>query len=275
MTKVWSVDLRCRDDEAIACVEAAVLARDVQPGQLTLGSDNGSEFTSRDFRKHLSARGVTHRRGGYRDPESQAFIESWFGQFKKRCAWRAEWETIEHARQGDRPVHRRLPPPAPHSGLGYRTPPRGRRHLAPRPRRPTHHSDLTRQRQKGPRQLLPVVRDKAASCRRPGERFCGRPPCTRLAGRAPRTAAHPTTRRCTRAKEPGIDREPGDVGVICPEGSCPQRLAPPDVLEVGLREPLEGEVRDAPPHRLAAELNRPVDPGSSYRQAPRPPDGAR
>jgi len=38
------------------------------------------------LRRHLSARGVTHRRGGYRDPESQAFIESWFGQFKKRCA---------------------------------------------------------------------------------------------------------------------------------------------------------------------------------------------
>jgi putative transposase len=33
----WSLELRCRDDEAIACVEAAVLARGVQPGQLTLG----------------------------------------------------------------------------------------------------------------------------------------------------------------------------------------------------------------------------------------------
>lgn len=117
----WSVDLRCRDDEAIAVVEAAVLARRVEPGRLTLGSDNGSQFTSRDFRRHLSARGITHRRGGYRDPESQAFIESWFGQFKKRCAWRSEWESIEQARTEigayiDGYHHR------PHSGLGYRTP---------------------------------------------------------------------------------------------------------------------------------------------------------
>jgi putative transposase len=82
----WSLDLRCRDDEAIAVVEAAVLARRVEPGRLTLGTDNGSQFTSRDFRRHLSARDIAHRRGGYRDPESQAFIESWFGQFKKRCA---------------------------------------------------------------------------------------------------------------------------------------------------------------------------------------------
>jgi putative transposase len=95
----WSVDLRCRDDEAIVVVEAAIVRRRVEPGRLTLGSDNGSQFTSRDFRKHLSARGVLHRRGGYRDPESQAFIESWFGQFKKRCAWRAQWESIEQARR--------------------------------------------------------------------------------------------------------------------------------------------------------------------------------
>jgi putative transposase len=117
----WRVDLRTRAEEAIACVEAGLLARAVPPGRLTLGSDNGSQFTARDFRKHLSARGVTHRRGGYRDPESQAFIESWFGQFKKRCAWRAEWETIEQARAEigdyiDRYHHR------PHSGIGYRTP---------------------------------------------------------------------------------------------------------------------------------------------------------
>jgi putative transposase len=117
----WRVDVRTRSAEAIGCVEAGLLERAVPPRRLTLGSDNGSQFTSRDFRKHLSARGVTHRRGGYRDPESQAFIESWFGQFKKRCAWRAEWETIEQARKeiGDyiQAYHHR-----PHSGIGLKRP---------------------------------------------------------------------------------------------------------------------------------------------------------
>ena len=108
-------------DEAIACVEAAVLARNIQPGQLTLGTDNGSQFTSRDFRRHLSARGITHRRGGDRDPESQAFIESWFGQFKNRLAWRSQWESLDQARTEisgyvDGYQHR------PHSRLAYRTP---------------------------------------------------------------------------------------------------------------------------------------------------------
>ena len=41
----WSVDLCCRDDEAITVVEATVLARRVEPGRLTLGGDNGSAPT--------------------------------------------------------------------------------------------------------------------------------------------------------------------------------------------------------------------------------------
>jgi hypothetical protein len=53
--------------------------------------------------------------------ESQAFIESWFGQFTKRLAWRSEWESLDQARKEidnyiDAYHHR------PHSGLAYRTP---------------------------------------------------------------------------------------------------------------------------------------------------------
>jgi putative transposase len=53
--------------------------------------------------------------------KSQAFIESWFGQFKKRLAWRSEWRSLDQARKEitgyiDTYQHR------PHSGLAYRTP---------------------------------------------------------------------------------------------------------------------------------------------------------
>ena len=145
----WTLDVRTRTDEAIACVEGAVLARSVTPGRLTLGTDNGSQFTSRGFRKHLSARGITHRRGGYRDPESQAFIESWNGCVQE--ALRLAHRVGDH-RPGtsrDRLVHRHLPPP-PALRAGLPHPHRGRPHLG-RPRIPTHHSDLTRQQRRGPR----------------------------------------------------------------------------------------------------------------------------
>lgn len=117
----WTLDVRGRSQEAVACLDAALMGRHIPPQALTVGTDNGTQFTSRAFRQRLTEAGITHRRGGYRDPESQAFIESWFGQFKKRVAWRAEWETLHQARKKitqyvDRYHHR------PHSRIGYRTP---------------------------------------------------------------------------------------------------------------------------------------------------------
>jgi putative transposase len=117
----WQLELRCRADEAIALIEQAAAVHGIEPGELTLGSDNGSAFTARRFRETLARLGIRHRRGGYRDPESQAFIESWFGKLKEREVWLNEYETLDDARRGiggyvDRYHHR------PHSGLNYRTP---------------------------------------------------------------------------------------------------------------------------------------------------------
>jgi putative transposase len=122
----WQLSLRCRADEAITLVEGAATVHGIEPGELTLGSDNGSAFTARRFKARLVELGIKHRRGGYRDPESQAFIESWFGKLKEREVWLNEYETLDDARRGiggyvDRYHHR------PHSGLDYRTPDEGRR----------------------------------------------------------------------------------------------------------------------------------------------------
>lgn len=117
----WNLDLRCRGLEAIAVIEHAVMRQAIPPGTLTLGTDNGSAYTARKFRAVWSGLGVAHRRGGYRDPESQAFIESWLAKLKERCVWRHEFETLDQAREViaahiDR-YHDR-----PHQGLDYRTP---------------------------------------------------------------------------------------------------------------------------------------------------------
>jgi putative transposase len=117
----WALDVRCRAAEAIAVIDAAICDRSVPHGTLTVGTDNGTAFTSRVFRARIAQQGITHRRGGYRDPESQAFIESWFSTLKRRCVWREEFETLDEARAKigahiDRYHHR------PHSRLAYRTP---------------------------------------------------------------------------------------------------------------------------------------------------------
>jgi putative transposase len=117
----WHLETRCRAKEAIALMERAVIARGIPPSTLTLGTDNGSAFTARAFKTVLSGLGIAHRRGGYRDPESQAFIESWFSKLKERLIWRTEFETLDQAREEiatylEHYHHR------PHSGLDYRTP---------------------------------------------------------------------------------------------------------------------------------------------------------
>ena len=117
----WALDVRCRATEATAVIDRAVAERGVRAGALTLGTDNGTAYTSRSFRARLAEQNIAHRRGGYRDPESQAFIESWFSKLKLRCVWREEFETLEQARTTieayiDAYHHR------PHSGLNYRTP---------------------------------------------------------------------------------------------------------------------------------------------------------
>ena len=60
-------------------IERAVAEQGIRPGTLTLGHRQRLRVHRRALpRLVLSGLGVTHRRGGYRDPESQAFIESWF-----------------------------------------------------------------------------------------------------------------------------------------------------------------------------------------------------
>ena len=144
----WSLELRCRAAEATAVIKQAVDEQRILPGTLTLGTDNGSAFTARSTRLAISALGVTHRRGGYRDPESQAFIESWFRYLKERCVWRNEFETLDQAREviaayidhyHDRP----------HSRLDYRHTARGARHVGRCAGSATENRGLNRQRGKG------------------------------------------------------------------------------------------------------------------------------
>ena len=117
----WGLETRCRALEAVGVVERMVAEQAIPPETLTLGTDNGSAFTARKFRAVLLGLGIAHRRGGYRDPESQAFIESWFRYLKERCVWRHQFETLEQAREVIAAYidhyHQR-----PHSGLDYRTP---------------------------------------------------------------------------------------------------------------------------------------------------------
>ncbi len=160
------------------------------PGRdmLTIGSDNGTQFTSRPFRQHLTDRGIVHRRGGYRDPESQAFIESWFGQFKKRCAWRSRMGIPRPGKERHRHVHE-LYHHRPHSGLAYRTPAEVAQTW--QTLRPTQPSDLKPSTiERGPRQGRTSNCDSTSWPRESGPFRYHRDQRCVVGGRRPRLSGH-------------------------------------------------------------------------------------
>jgi hypothetical protein len=64
-----------------------------------LASVSVAKSSCRRFRAHLKGFGMVHRRGGYRDPESKAFIESWFSKLEERLVWGPEFETRDQTRE--------------------------------------------------------------------------------------------------------------------------------------------------------------------------------
>ena len=135
----WALDVRCRAPEAIADIDAAIADRGVAHETLTLGTDNGTAYTSRAFRGRLGEHKVTHRRGGYRDPEKPGVHR--IVVLKAQTALRlARGVRDPRGPLQDRPLHRRLPPPAPQrAGLPHAA--RGRGDLE-RSRRPDNPSGL-------------------------------------------------------------------------------------------------------------------------------------
>lgn len=121
----WDLSRRCRTEEALAAVEQAVLNRlpaGSRDANLTLTTDNGTQFTSTRFLQTLSRLGITHRRTAYHHPEGNSYIERFHRSLKEEEVWVHEYRSIEeaHASIGrwiDEYNHHR-----PHQSLQNRTP---------------------------------------------------------------------------------------------------------------------------------------------------------
>ena len=150
----WHLELRCRAKESITLVEQAAAARCVRPGTLTLGTDNGSAFTARQFKLILSGLGIAHRRGGLPRPREPGLHRELVRQAQGALRLAARVRDPRRGQGGDRHSHRRLPPPA-SLGPELQNPSRGRPDLGRCPRRPTNPRGLNCQRARGAGQSLP------------------------------------------------------------------------------------------------------------------------
>ncbi len=103
----WNLSHRCRTEDALAAVEQAVLERlpeGSREANLTLTTDNGTQFTSSRFLETLAQLGITHRGTAYHHPEGNSYIERFHRSLKEEEVWTAELS--EHARSAKQ--HRAL-----------------------------------------------------------------------------------------------------------------------------------------------------------------------
>jgi putative transposase len=97
----WNLSHRCRTEDALTAVEQAVLERlpeGSREAQLTLTTDNGTQFTSSRFLETLGRLGITHRRTAYHHPEGNSYIERFHRSLKEEEVWTAEYRSLEEAR---------------------------------------------------------------------------------------------------------------------------------------------------------------------------------
>jgi putative transposase len=121
----WDLSLRCRAQEAIAAVERAVLEQMAEGSrhyQLTLNTDNGTQFTSARFLDTLSRLGITHRRTAFNHPEGNGMIERFHRSLKEEEVWLNEYRSLQEARASIGRWIEEYNHDRPHRALNNRTP---------------------------------------------------------------------------------------------------------------------------------------------------------
>jgi putative transposase len=121
----WTLSHRCRTEDALIAVEQAVLSRlpeGSREANLTLTTDNGTQFTSTRFIQTLNRLGITHRRTAYHHPEGNSYIERFHRSLKEEEVRTAEYRGVDEARASITRWIEEYNRHRPHRGVGNRTP---------------------------------------------------------------------------------------------------------------------------------------------------------
>ena len=121
----WNLSHRCRTEDALLALEQAVLKRlpsGSREENVTLTTDNGTQFTSSRFLETLGRLGITHRRTAYHHPEGNSYIERFHRSLKEEEVWTAEYRSLEEAQASIARWIKEYNHDRPHRGVGNRTP---------------------------------------------------------------------------------------------------------------------------------------------------------
>ena len=89
------IGLSAKAKDAAKIVEIAAQQRNIDPGQLTLRSDNGPQFRAKEFTETLDRLGINHERIPINTPNLNAYIESFHSILEDECYSRHEFETFQ------------------------------------------------------------------------------------------------------------------------------------------------------------------------------------
>ncbi len=115
-------DLLARKENAIQAVVKALERHPEAAGQVTLCSDNGSQYISGAFRESMKVLKINHRFIAFNTPEQDAHIESFHGRFKREYVWPYDFKSFQEADSQIAEAFVDYNERRPHSALGYLSP---------------------------------------------------------------------------------------------------------------------------------------------------------
>ena len=125
-TREWMAycfDLSAVKENAIISVENALVSHgDVVPDKLTIRADNGSQYTSKAFRKSMSVLGLNLEHIAVNTPEQNGHIESFHKSLKKEYVWIMDFQNYQQAEAAIKEAFLDYNQYRIHSSLGYLTP---------------------------------------------------------------------------------------------------------------------------------------------------------
>lgn len=125
-TREWvsyCFDLYAIKENAIISVENALVShRNVIPEQLIIRADNGSQYTSKAFRKSMLTLGLKIEHIAVNTPEQNGHIESFHKTLKKEYIWSNDFQNYQQTDIAIREAFVDYNQNRIHSSLGYLTP---------------------------------------------------------------------------------------------------------------------------------------------------------
>jgi transposase InsO family protein len=125
-TREWvgyCFDLSALKENAIISVENALVThKDIVPENLVMRTDNGSQYTSKAFRKSISVLGLKLEHIYYNTPEQNGHIELFHKTLKKEYIWPNDFQNYQEAESAIRDAFLDYNQNRIHSPLRYMTP---------------------------------------------------------------------------------------------------------------------------------------------------------